>query len=569
MANITYLILFILSIINILLLAVVVNRQKCFYSVIFFMLISISCFGNVVMANATDMPVALIGKILTYFGACFLPFCFLLCVSEFCQSPVNRWLCLLMFFYNMFVFLLIWLTQQGVKLYYSDMELVQRDGNTVLVTQAGPLRFLYDIAVVFYAVAVVFVLVKAFFNKKNISYKNLWMLSSLSIITTAVYVLNKLVNQSVDGVFFTYIIDEFVFLLLFYRIGRYDVLDSVAGSVQGLEDYAYMIFDLKLKYLGCSPMLEKFFPDVAHAKVDTAIESQGNKNIESFLSWLESSISTEKKDPLYITQMERDLKCTWRTINNGLFGRVSGYLVEVFDDTVQQQYLRLMAKYNAELEGEVEAKKEHIQEMQDKIIIGISDIVESRDNSTGGHVKRTSEAVRIFMEALGKEDTELQFTQSFAENVIKAAPMHDLGKIAVADYILKKPDHFTDDEFQLMKLHAEVGAEIVEKALNGVEDDAFMEVAKNMAHYHHEKWNGTGYPEGLAGSDIPLEARIMVLADVFDALVSKRCYKEEYSYDEVFRIIEESLGSHFDPELGRIFLKCRKELEACYDKMKD
>ena len=98
-----------------------------------------------------------------------------------------------------------------------------------------------------------------------------------------------------------------------------------------------------------------------------------------------------------------------------------------------------------------------------------------------------------------------------------------------------------------------------------MEDDYFLDVAKNMAQYHHEKWNGNGYPKGLSGEDIPLEARIMALADVFDALVSKRCYKDKYSYDEAFKIIEDSLGSHFDPELGRKFIACRKELEAYYN----
>jgi len=569
MANTTYIILFILSVINILLLSVVVKRQKCFYYVIFFMLISISCFGNVVMANAADLPVALLGKILTYFGACFLPYAFLLCVSEFCQSPVNKWLSLLMFLYNMTVFLLVWLTQRGVMLYYSGMEIVQRDGITVLITQPGPLRYMYDILVVFYALAVVAVLVKALCSKKNITYKNLWMLISLQVITTIIYVFNKAVNQTVDWVFFAYIIDEFVFLVLIYQIGKYDVSDCIAGSIKGLEDYAYIIFDLKLNYLGCSPMLKKFFPDVAYAKVDRPIESQGNKGIEESLSWLKHSVETGEKEPIYISQMGRDLKCTWRTINNGLFGGTSGYLVEIFDDTVQQKYLRLMAKYNAELEDEVEAKEEHIQEMQDKIIIGISDIVESRDNNTGGHVKRTSEAVRIFMDELEKEHDAFHMTKQYVENVIKAAPMHDLGKIAVEDYILKKPGRFTDEEFRQMQVHAAVGATIVEKVLNGVEDDAFVEVAKNIAHYHHEKWNGKGYPEGLSESSIPLEARIMALADVFDALVSKRCYKEKYSYDEAFQIIEESLGSHFDPELGKTFLKCRKELEEYYNKVDD
>lgn len=115
-----------------------------------------------------------------------------------------------------------------------------------------------------------------------------------------------------------------------------------------------------------------------------------------------------------------------------------------------------------------------------------------------------------------------------------------------------------------MKRHSAEGARIVNDILKGVESEEFVRVAVNVAHYHHEKWNGQGYPTGISGEEIPIEARIMALADVFDALVSKRCYKDAYSFDTAFGIIEESLGTQFDPELGRVFLMCRKELEQFY-----
>ena len=169
------------------------------------------------------------------------------------------------------------------------------------------------------------------------------------------------------------------------------------------------------------------------------------------------------------------------------------------------------------------------------------------------------------MKELEKCAKEYGFSQEFLENVIKAAPMHDLGKIAVDDRILRKPGRFTPEEYEEMKKHSEKGAEIVGQILDGVEDEEFVETAKNLAHYHHEKWNGEGYPCGLAGINIPPEGRIMALADVFDALVSKRCYKEKMDYDNAFRIIEESLGTHFDPELGKMFLRCRPKLEEYYN----
>ena len=220
----------------------------------------------------------------------------------------------------------------------------------------------------------------------------------------------------------------------------------------------------------------------------------------------------------------------------------------------------LMNNYNANLEQEVIEKTNHINLMQDKIVLGMADMVESRDNNTGGHIKRTSAIVKIFAEKLCSHCTELGISEKFLKQVEKAAPMHDLGKIAIDDDILRKPGKFTDDEFAQMKRHTTEGERIVTSILKGVEDDEFVEIARNVALYHHEKWNGKGYPTGTAGKEIPIEARIMALADVFDALVSKRCYKDAFSYDKAFSIIEEDLGTHFDPVLGRVFLECREEL---------
>ena len=569
MEDTIYFILFVISVLNIVLLSVIVKHQHCFYYVTFFMLISISCFGYVTIAKATIPQIALLGNVLTYFGACFLPYCFVLCLAELCKIQIKLWIKLVTFAYNAAVVFIVWCTLSGSTLFYKSYKLIHQGDVGILVTETGPLRFLYEVSVIFYAIAAIALICFAIRSKKNLSYKTLWSLVTLELIIIGLYGFEKIANHVLDWVCVAYIIAEFILLVLIYRIGKYDVSESIANSLIGLEEYAYMLFDKKLNYLGCSSSLKKYFPDVTHVKVDKPIEPMGNPLIEKAVTWLTESVTNDSKDPLFVVQNGRDLKCTWRTINSGLFGKPSGYLVEIFDDTTQQKYLSLLRHYNAQLEGEVEAKLEHIQAMQDQIIIGISDIVESRDNSTGGHVKRTSESVRIFMDELEKESAAFHMTKHYVENVIKAAPMHDLGKIAVEDYILKKPGRFTDDEFQLMKVHAAVGAQIVEKALKGIEDEAFLDVAKNMAHYHHEKWNGTGYPTGLAGADIPFEARIMDLADVFDALVSKRCYKEKYGYDEAFKIIEESLGSHFDPELGKIFLKCREELEEYYNNVED
>jgi HD-GYP domain-containing protein (c-di-GMP phosphodiesterase class II) len=132
--------------------------------------------------------------------------------------------------------------------------------------------------------------------------------------------------------------------------------------------------------------------------------------------------------------------------------------------------------------------------------------------------------------------------------------MHDLGKIAIDDYILRKPGIYTEEEYSIMKRHAAEGAVIVAKVLSQINDENFKKIAINVAHYHHEKWDGTGYPNGLSGTDIPLCARIMALADVFDALISERCYKHAMPVKDALDIIKKASGSHFDPNLARVFL---------------
>lgn len=200
----------------------------------------------------------------------------------------------------------------------------------------------------------------------------------------------------------------------------------------------------------------------------------------------------------------------------------------------------------------------------DALLLGIGNVVQSRDENTGQHVLRTSKCVELFTGELLK-DENFHLSEKFCSDVTKAAPLHDLGKISVQDAILQKKGRFFPEEFDLMKNHTTEGVKVVYLLLSDYPDEEFVKIAMNIARFHHEKYDGSGYPTGISGENIPLEARIMALADVFDALVSKRCYKEEYSYDKAFSIIEESIGTHFDPILGRKFIECRPLLEELYE----
>ncbi len=211
--------------------------------------------------------------------------------------------------------------------------------------------------------------------------------------------------------------------------------------------------------------------------------------------------------------------------------------------------------------NELNDKDATIRKMQDSLILVLADMVESRDKNTGDHVRKTATYTGIIMNELISEGIYTDIlTPEFVSDVIKSAPLHDIGKISVSDAILNKPGKLTDEEFTLMKTHTTAGSEIVQRVIETVPEAGYLDTAKELAEYHHEKWNGFGYPHGISGDEIPLSARIMAVADVFDALVSKRSYKEGMPVEKAFGIIEEGIGTHFDPYVARAFLNAREEV---------
>ena len=201
-----------------------------------------------------------------------------------------------------------------------------------------------------------------------------------------------------------------------------------------------------------------------------------------------------------------------------------------------------------------------LSEIQSHIISGMANLIESRDTETGEHVNRTSCYVKIIAEEARAKGLYLdQINDHFITLLYTLAPMHDVGKIVVSDQILKQPRRLTKEEFEIMKRHAKDGGTVVKRILDGITDEEYIRFAADIATYHHERWDGTGYPLGLKGEEIPLSARIMAIADVYDALISKRCYKDAVSPEEAFEIIKSESGTHFDPQLVDVFLEHKEK----------
>ncbi len=227
--------------------------------------------------------------------------------------------------------------------------------------------------------------------------------------------------------------------------------------------------------------------------------------------------------------------------------------------------------HNIDLEAQVEARMGENVVIQDVSILALAHLAEIRDTETGNHLRRTQEYVRCLANGLRDHP---RFCRELDDEKIKllakSAPLHDIGKVGIPDDILRKPGKLDADEWTVMKTHAALGAEAIEDAEREVPQKvAFLDIAKQIARHHHERWDGTGYPDGLAGDAIPLSARLMALADVFDALISRRCYKEPFAVELARSMIVEQRGKQFDPDVCDAFTAAFDEFCAIADRYVD
>jgi putative two-component system response regulator len=219
---------------------------------------------------------------------------------------------------------------------------------------------------------------------------------------------------------------------------------------------------------------------------------------------------------------------------------------------------------NAYLENEVQRRSQEINAIQDVTIFAMASLAETRDPETGNHIRRTQHYVKALATHLRKDARYSDIiTDAYLKLLYKSAPLHDIGKVGIPDRILLKPGRFTADEFEIMKTHTTLGFKAIGHAEKSLGTPvAFLHMAREIALYHHEKWDGSGYPEGLAGEEIPLSARLMAVADVYDALISRRVYKEGMSHEKAILIIIEDRGSHFAPDLLDAFMAIEKEFRS-------
>jgi putative two-component system response regulator len=224
----------------------------------------------------------------------------------------------------------------------------------------------------------------------------------------------------------------------------------------------------------------------------------------------------------------------------------------------------LLRNQNTFLEQEVARRTREVVAIQEVTILALASLAETRDNDTGQHIRRTQHYVRELARALKSHPRFAAFlTDANIEMLYRSAPLHDIGKVGIPDHILLKPGKLTPEEFEIMKTHTTLGWQALEHAEQALESPVgFLQIAKQIALSHQEKWDGSGYPQGLAGDAIPIAARLMALADVYDALVKRRIYKPAFPHERALALIQEGSGQHFDPDVVNAFLQIHERFHA-------
>ena len=556
-----YYAMFAFSLLMVIVYAFIFHKHFDINITILTILVPVINFGFVVMGNASEIKEAIVGLKLSYIGGCFVLISAMFLIFNICGIYFKSWQRALIVLVSVGVYSTA-LTIGYSDIFYKGLPSLASFGGASYITnkQYGFMHTVFYVMVALYYAFTIFVIIYSFIKKKHVSRTILGLIVLAVTIAVFGFFGSRIITSKIEILPATYNLGVVIYLIIASRLRLYDASDSVTDALVQKGNTGFVSFDHKMRYLDSNETANEMIPELSGLVVD----KQNPWANETFLPWIKAYEENKENDTQYLRKGDKVYLVQIGLLEIGHIGHAHrGYQFFITDDTANQQYIELIKNYNNQLEEEVKKKTASIVEMHDKLVLGMATMVEGRDNSTGGHIKRTSDCVAILIDEM-KKDPNLHLSESFCKAMIKAAPMHDLGKITVDDAILRKPGKYTPEEFAIMKTHAAEGARIVKQILDGTDDKEFYQIAINVAHYHHERWDGSGYPKGLKGEEIPYEARIMAIADVYDALVSKRVYKERMSFEQANSIIMDGMGKHFDKSLEPYYVRAKEKLEEYY-----
>lgn len=488
--------------------------------------------GYIMEITAVDQDAAMAGAMVGYIGK---PFSFLttfVFVYRYCGYRMPRKLFIALIAIQA-VFTVAVFTNSCHYLFYSSVGFDRSRTFSPLILGHGVLYYAYMASVVLYFAANLVLSVKEYRRSTTVEAKRqifyLFGLLASGVLGYMVFLagLTKGYDATMAGCF----VGTLFLLILFFKYRLFDTLtlakeQALYDAVNGL-----VVLDQRNDVVYRNAMVERLI-------------AQG-------LSVDEVLALPEPETRLFMGESVYEVKR--KTVADK--GRTFGQTIEISDITDSYNY-------SSRLERDVESRTKEIQHIQRTIVASIANIVEARDDSTGLHVKRTSAYVRIVAEKLREMGLHREtLTGEYITRLEDVSPLHDIGKLSISDSILCKPGKLTAEEYEVIKTHTTLGVGIIEKTMRGVETDEYVSMAEDVALYHHERWDGSGYPAGLSGELIPLSARIMAIADVYDAVCSLRCYKPALSKTEARGIIRDGRGSHFDPDVVDAFMRGLAEIE--------
>jgi len=383
-------------------------------------------------------------------------------------------------------------------------------------------------------------------------------LQAKTILIGSIVSLIFLASQLISSTYWMEIIPFIALLALIFIFNDYaNQYNNFSFNVSNLAKYVYTAVKLPVLILDdagnimlCNTVSESFFKknteQLTELKLIDLFDFTDNSNAVSRVDGQKCQVS---RNDVY-----------------DKFGEIICTVVIVTDITEKEDLIRQLneshaqiERFNKELQSEVDRQTESIRNLQKAIVYSMSDLIEKKDGYTSEHTRRVSEYVVILLRELVRRGYQL--TESEIQRIAESSLLHDMGKIAIPDSILLKNGKLTDDEFDVMKSHSTTGADSLQKSMQFAKDNDFLKNAFIMAKHHHEKWNGSGYPDGKKEKEIPLLARVIAIADVYDALRSKRSYKVPFSREKAKSIILEENGRQFDPELVDAFLAVEPEFD--------
>jgi len=524
-------------------------------------IIPIIIFGYMMKARATTVSEAKLAFCMIYLDSTIMLMLVLFSLLKSLAIDVKPWLKVTAYVICFLHLGSIWACKDN-DLYYASFEIKQTAMGTVTKMTDGPTKIIHYIYLGVMLLSYILVLLLVFLKKKDCSKKALSVYSFFSITGVLIYVIEMLVDVNFTTLPILYVIGDIAIAVSYDNVHSHDMDSVVVEQKENASGRGYVAFSLKKELLCYNSNAIYFVPEIKGKRIDAVFDCSENRLREVFYDVIDT-FDKEGKASADFSINDTLFRCIATYFYIRKNGKPSGYLIEIQDITAEQGYMNLIKEYGESLQKEVIAQTEHIKFIQQRVVLGMATIIENRDMNTGGHVKRTSDIIKILVEEMQKEGIG-DLDDKYADEIIRSAPMHDLGKISIDNKILCKPGKLDDDEYAIMKTHSAKSGEIVKAILSGVEEPSFINTAFCLARFHHERWDGKGYPERLAQQEIPLEARIMAVADVYDALVSKRCYKEAMSFEKAAEIMIEGMGSQFDPMMKPIFEACRERLETYY-----